>query len=228
VIKAREQAFELALPVPSPAYPLVLTNLARVRCVVVGGGAVAERKVEELLAGGARPLVISPALTERLDLWHAKGTIACHRRAYQPGDLDGAFLAIAATGDRAVNQAVALEGEELGILVNVIDDPDAGNFHTVATVRRADLLLTVSTGGASPALAAQIRRELCQAYGPGYKRLLPLLRALRQEYGPLLSEERRSPFWQGLLAAPLVAWVEAGDEERVWQLAYTLYQALNS
>ncbi|HEY1015750.1 MAG TPA: bifunctional precorrin-2 dehydrogenase/sirohydrochlorin ferrochelatase [Herpetosiphonaceae bacterium] len=215
-------------PASQPAYPLVLTNLARVRCVVIGGGAVAERKVEELLDGGARPLVISPELSERLALWRLKGTIACHKRPYQPGDLAGAFLAIAAAGDRSVNQAVALEGEALGILVNVCDDPAAGNFHTVATVRRADLLLTVSTGGASPALAARIRRELAEAYGPGYKRLLPLLRALRQACGPRLDAGRRQEFWRELLAAPLLEWLESDAEDRIWALAGSLCQRLSA
>src|SRR6185436_3796488 len=141
------------------AYPLVLTNLAHARCVVVGGGRVAERKVRELLAGGARPLVISPLLTAALAAWHAAGQIEHMARCYQEGDLAGAFLVIAATDDSLVNRAVAAEGARRGILVNSAADPSAGNFHTPAAVRRGDLLLTVSTGGGSPALAAHIQRE---------------------------------------------------------------------
>ena len=116
----------------SRTYPLALTNLARVRCVVVGGGAVAERKVRDLLAGGACPAVISPALTAALAAWREQGRLAHVARAYQDGDLDGAFLAIAATDDRAANAAVAAEGARRGILVNIADDPPAGNFHTAA------------------------------------------------------------------------------------------------
>src|SRR5262245_36170004 len=100
----------------SPAYPLVLTNLARVRCVVVGGGAVAERKVRDLIAGGARPHVISPALTATLAAWRDSGRLAHVARTYQAGDLSGAFLAVAATDDRRANAEIAAEGARLGIL----------------------------------------------------------------------------------------------------------------
>jgi siroheme synthase-like protein len=146
-------------------YPLVLTNLARVRCIVVGGGRVAERKVRELLTGGARPHVISPRLTEALAAWRDAGRIEHSARVYRAGDLAGAFLAVAATDDRIVNAAIAAEGAQRCVLTNVADDPAAGNFHTVAAVRQGDLLLTVSTGGSSPALAASIRRELEARYG---------------------------------------------------------------
>ena len=104
-------------------YPLVLTNLVQVRCVVVGGGAVAERKVRELLEGGARPQVISPWLTTQLAEWRDAGRIEHQAREYRRGDLQGAFLAIAATGDRAANAAVAGEGAHFGLLVNAIEGP---------------------------------------------------------------------------------------------------------
>src|SRR2546423_1507895 len=176
----------------STTYPLVLTNLARVRCVVVGGGAVAERKVRDLLDGGARPQVISPVVTETLAAWREIGSIEHHPRAYQAGDLGGAFLVVAATDDRAVNAAIAEEGARLGILVNVADDTSAGNFHTVAATRRGDLLLAVSTGGASPALTARIRRELEARYGDEYARLLDILRALRAGPARDLKPEQRT------------------------------------
>jgi siroheme synthase-like protein len=153
---------------PISTYPLVLTNLSTARCVVVGGGTVAERKVRQLLDAGARPTVISPTLSAALAAWHAAGQIAHIARLYREGDLAGAALAFAATNDAAANQRVAAEARERGILANVADAPEAGSFHTVATLRRGDLLITVSTGGASPALAAQIRSELAERYGPEY------------------------------------------------------------
>jgi siroheme synthase-like protein len=204
----------------SGAYPLVLINLARVRCVVVGGGAVAERKVRDLIAGGARPQVISPALTAALAGWHAAGQIEHLARAYRPGDLEGAFLAIAATDDRGVNAAVAEEGARRGILVNVADDPAAGNFHTAATVRRGDLLLAVSTGGASPALAARIRRELGSRYGEEYARLLDLLRGLRDGPARALPPARRALLWQRLTSEPVLSWLRSGEVEQVVAYAH--------
>jgi precorrin-2 dehydrogenase/sirohydrochlorin ferrochelatase len=196
------------------AYPLVLTNLARVRCVVVGGGAVAERKVGDLLDGGARPHVISPQLTAQLAAWREAGHVSHAARVFQTGDLQGAFLAIAATGDRAANAAVADEGAQLGILVNLADRPAVGNFHTAAAVRRGDLLIAVSTGGASPALAARIRRELAARYGDEYARLLALLRRLREGPASALPAQQRAALWRDLLAGPLLGWLRGGDDER--------------
>jgi siroheme synthase-like protein len=153
---------------PNSSYPIVLTNLSAARCVVIGGGAVAERKVRQLLDAGARPTVISPTLSPALAAWREAGLLTHACRAYQEGDLAGAALAIAAANDADANQGVAAEARRLGILANIADAPEAGSFHTVATVRRGDLLITVSTGGASPALAAQLRQELAERYGPEY------------------------------------------------------------
>jgi siroheme synthase-like protein len=213
------------MPMDAPAtgstvYPLALTNLARVRCVVVGGGAVAERKVGDLLAGGARPIVISPSLTQALDAWAAAGRIEHLARVYEPGDLAGAFLAVAATGDRATNAAVAAEGERLGILANVADDPAAGNFHTVAAVRSGDLLLAVSTGGGSPALSAHIRRELAERYGGEYARLLGILRALRAGPARDLSQEQRAQLWRRLISNAVLGWLRDGEIGRVGEFAH--------
>jgi siroheme synthase-like protein len=180
------------------AYPIILTDLSRRRCVVLGGGGVAERKVAGLLEAGARPEVVCPELTAALARWRDAVQLTHHARRYREGDLAGAFLVFAATGDPAVNRAAAAEGEREGALVNVADDQDAGTFHTTATVRRGDLLLSVSTGGASPALAAHIRRELEARYGPEYERLLALLRALRVGPAQALPPRRRERFWRGL------------------------------
>lgn len=200
-------------------YPIVLTNLANARCVVLGGGAVAERKVDGLLAGGARPVVISPDLTGRLTSWRANGQIEHVARVYQPGDLAGAALAVAATGNRAANAAVAAEGARLGLLVNVADDPAAGNFHTAATVRRGELLLAVSTSGQSPALAACIRRELAERYGDEYGRLLGLLGRLRTGPARGLPAQRRVALWRALIGGPLLGWLRAGDQARAEEYA---------
>jgi siroheme synthase-like protein len=164
---------------PTSSYPIVLTDLSHARCIVVGGGAVAERKVRQLLDAGAQPTVISPTLSAALAGWHADGRIAHIARPYRDGDLEGAALAFAATNDAAANQQVAAEARRRGVLANVADAPAAGSFHTVATLRRGDLLITVSTGGASPALAAQIRDELAERYGPEYAEHIQAAAVLR-------------------------------------------------
>ena len=200
-------------------YPLILTNLAQVRCVVVGGGAVGERKVCDLLAGGARPHVISPTLTETLAAWRDQGRIEHTARVYCSGDLGGAFLAVAATSDRATNATIAEEGARLGILVNIADDPASGNFHTAAAVRRGDLLLAVSTGGGSPTLTARIRRELEARYGDEYAQLLALLRTLRAGPARVLPPEQRTALWRRLVTDPVLDWLREGEDLRVEEYA---------
>lgn len=145
------------------SYPVVLTHLAAARCVVVGGGVVAERKAAGLLDAGAHPTVISPTLTPALTEWQQTSCITHVPRLFATGDLAGAALVIAATDDAAVNAAVAAEGHRIGALVNVAGDSAAGSFHTVGTVRRGDLLLTVSTGGMGVGRLAEIAARLAQA-----------------------------------------------------------------
>ncbi len=160
-------------------YPLNLINLATRKAVVIGGGEVALRKVEGLLAASAQVTVISPALTDGLAVLSAGGKIAFIPRAYREGDLAGAWLAIAATDDPAVNQAVFAEAERRGCLVNVVDDPAHSNFIVPAVVRRGAVTVAVSTGGASPALARRLRDQLAEIVGPEYGDLAALLAELR-------------------------------------------------
>src|SRR5580765_858273 len=108
---------------PGKPYPIVLTNLDRARCVVVGGGPVAERKVEALLESAARVTVISPELTPRLATWVAEGQLVHIERVFDSADLADTTLVIAATGDPAVNAEVARAAHSARLLVNVVDDP---------------------------------------------------------------------------------------------------------
>ncbi len=131
------------------------------RCVVVGGGEVADRKARKLLQARAKVVVISPEVEPELESVAAEVRL----RPYREGDLQGAFLAFAATDRREVNATVAKEARERGIPVNVADKPSEGDFALPSTLRRGQLQVAVSTGGASPALARRIRRELEGAFG---------------------------------------------------------------
>ena len=142
------------------AYPITLTNLRGAPVVVVGGGAVGERKLRGLLAVGALARLISPAVTPGLRALADSGAIAWLARPYQPGDLDGARLAFAATDQRAVNAQVAADAAALELLCNVADDPRAGDFHLPAVYREPGLLVAVSTAGASPSRAKQLRDQI--------------------------------------------------------------------
>lgn len=147
---------------PVHGYPIVLTSLGGARAVVVGGGAVGERKARGLLAAGAAVRLISPAATEQLCAWAAAGRIGWERRGYAPGDLVGAVLVFAATDARAVNAQVAADAAALGLLCNVADAPDAGSFHLPAVYRGDGLTIAVSTDGASPSRAVALRDRIAR------------------------------------------------------------------
>jgi siroheme synthase-like protein len=142
------------------AYYPVFLDLTDGPVLVVGGGPVAEGKVEGLLAAGANVTVVSPTVTPRLAGWVAAGRIEHLARAYQPGDLAGRRLALVATDGPAVSGAVTAEGRERGIWVNAADEPARCDFILPAVIRRGRLVVAVSTGGASPAAARAIREEL--------------------------------------------------------------------
>jgi len=163
------------------SYPVNLIDLSNRKSIVIGGGAVALRKVEGLLAGGADVTVISPTLVEGLAELHAAGKIAVIAREYKEDDLGAAWLVIAATDDPAVNHAVAAGAMRRGQLVNVVDDPEHSNFIVPAVVRRGELALAICTGGASPALARRLREHLEAVIGPEYGDLAALLAELRPQ-----------------------------------------------
>ena len=143
-------------------YPLYLTQLAQVLTVVVGGGAVGERKIAGLLAAGARVRLISPTATAQIAAWAKRREIEWVTRDYHVGDLAGAFLAFAATNARTVNAQVAQEAAQLHMLCNVADAPADGNFHVPAVHRQPGLVIAVGSGGQSPTRAKRIRDQIAK------------------------------------------------------------------
>ncbi len=148
-------------------FPMFLKLEGR-RCVVVGAGAAAEQKLEGLLTAGAEVHVVAPEAGERVCALAAGGRVTWTARAFDASDLDGTFLAVAATGDPAVNEAVFRAAETRGVLCNAVDEPERCHFYCPAVVRRGDLQIAISTGGHSPALAQRLRAELEAAFGPEY------------------------------------------------------------
>lgn len=173
---------EIRRPVP---YAVSL-NLEGAPCLVVGGGSIALRKVESLIASGARVVVVSPQTLPEIE---ALEEVELIRREFRPRDLEGKFLVIGATDARTVNEKVANEARRRGMLVNVVDVPELCTFHVNSQVRRGDLTISISTGGASPALAKRIRRELEKQYGEEYGAFLALMR----EYRPMVLREVSDP-----------------------------------
>ena len=140
-------------------YPVFL-NVEGRRCVVIGGGQIAEGKVLKLIDSGAKIIVISPDATQAIRDAADRGVIEFNLRKYEAGDLQGAFLVIAATNDPVVNQEIFQEAESQGILLNAVDDPPRCSFIAPAIVERGPVTLAISTGGASPALARKLREIL--------------------------------------------------------------------
>lgn len=182
-------------------YPVAL-DLRNRPCLVVGGGPVAEAKVEGLLEAGARVTVVSPALTERLASWALEGRVAHRPREYCAADIDGHQLAFSATDRRDVTEAVAAAARRRGVWVNAADDPKYCDFLLPSVLRRGRLQVAVSTGGASPALAARVRRDLESYFTPEYEDLVELAAEVRHE---LRAGGRRAEgaFWRAALDADL-------------------------
>ena len=158
----------------------MFVKLAGRKCLVVGGGPIAEGKVEGLLASGATVVIVAPEVTEKIALWNEQGRLTWHARQFQPSDLEGAFLVVAATGVDTVNEQVFREAEARGILCNAVDEPERCHFYYPAIVRRGPLQIAISTRGLSPALASRLRAELEAQFGPEYERWLQKLGAMRR------------------------------------------------
>lgn len=194
-------------------YPVML-DLAGVECLVVGGGRVAERKVEGLLNVGARVTVIAPRATERLAELARQGKVQHERRPFAAGDAAGHRLVIAATDDARLNAEVAGEGRRRGILVNVVDCAPESNFIVPATVRRGELVISVSTGGASPAQARRIRERLEGEFGPEWGPYLGLLEELRPQVSAVLPPgAARETVFQRLAVGPVRETLAQGEAE---------------
>jgi precorrin-2 dehydrogenase/sirohydrochlorin ferrochelatase len=142
------------------AFYSIFMNLSRRRCVVIGGGAVAERRVEGLLAADADLTLISPSVTARLKALATEGSIRLLFREYENGDLPGFDLVFVASDDHLINKAVLAEARAQKVWVNSADDPENCDFILPALVRRGDLAVAISTGGVSPATTRLVREEL--------------------------------------------------------------------
>lgn len=161
-------------------YPVSLDVTGK-RCIIVGGGAVADRKAERLIDCGAQVVVMSRKLTPFLEDKKKQRAIEHLDRDYAKQALNGAFMVISATDRDDVNAQVSRDALSLGILVNIVDDPDRCNFILPSLVQQGDLSIAVSTSGKSPALARKIREDLQRQYGPEYKILLAILGSLRKK-----------------------------------------------
>jgi siroheme synthase-like protein len=182
-------------------------------CVVIGGGKIAGGKVEGLLAVRATVTVISPELTSRLHELAKEKHITYLARAYQPGDLTGAFLVICATDQAEINHQVWKEASTNRQLVNVVDDTPHCNFIAPSILRKGDLTIAISTSGKAPALAVRLKERFQRELGPEYERFLELAGELREPLARHVPDfETRKALWYELVDSEILDVLARGDE----------------
>lgn len=165
---------------PAPYYFAAL-DLNHRRCIIVGGGAVAERKIDALLESGAEVTVISPMTSPEIERRAAAFEITLFRRPFRYGDLEGAWLAVAATDSRDINHLVYEEATQRRVLINTVDSLQECHYVVPAVLNRGDVRIAISSGGQSPVLAQKARDEIAKVVGPEYGVLAEILGGCRRE-----------------------------------------------
>jgi precorrin-2 dehydrogenase / sirohydrochlorin ferrochelatase len=192
-------------------YP-VFWDIKDKKCVVVGGGDVAARKIKRLHDCGAEIIVISPQLVPELAVMKAEDIIKHVPAKYDARYLDGAVLVIGATDDEKINAVIARDARSLRIPVNIVDDPQKCDFILPSVVERGNLALAIGTDGKSPALARHLREELEEKYGTEYEILLNILGNLRPA---MKNAGSGKPWFDSLLACGILDLIRAGNWEKV-------------
>jgi precorrin-2 dehydrogenase len=194
-------------------YPVYI-QLKEQPCVVIGGGKIAEGKVEGLLAVEAKVTLISPDLTPHLQDLVKQNRITYLSRTYQPGDLTGAFIVICATDQAEINHQVWQEASANNQLVNVVDDTPRCNFIAPSILRKGDLTIAISTSGKAPALAVRLKERWQRELGPEYERFLELAGKLREPLAHHIPDfETRKTLWYELVDSDILDVLARGDEE---------------
>ena len=215
----------------STTFYVACLKLTGRRCLVVGGGSIGLEKVEGLLAADASVHVIAPEACAGVRELAAAGDIEWTQRRFQPGDLEGHFLAIAATSDTEVNIAVFDEAERRSMLCNVVDVPPLCSFILPAIVRQGPIAIAISTAGASPALAKRMKREIAAEFGPEFAELAGLLNDVRGwAKATLPTYDERKAFFEGIVNGDPdpIALLRAGDREAVTRLIAERQRALTA
>ncbi len=185
-------------------YPVFL-NVAGRKCVVIGGGKVAERKCSSLLRAGATVKVVSPEITRTLKRYTEQGLLNHVRRHYRKGDIRHAFAVIVATNSEKTNRQVAGDAARCGVLLNVVDNPRLCNFIAPSVMKRGPLTVAISTGGVSPAMARTIRRELERMYGAEFSGYLRFVKEIRRKTLTEIGDKgERELFLKGLASEQMI------------------------
>ncbi|MBN2516259.1 MAG: bifunctional precorrin-2 dehydrogenase/sirohydrochlorin ferrochelatase [Deltaproteobacteria bacterium] len=203
-------------------YP-VFINIENRKCVVIGGGEVAERKVERLITGKADVVVVARNLTSYLESLVDNGTIRHIQGEYKDTHIEGAFIVIGATDSDDVNKRIYRDTREKGILVNIVDDPEKCDFILPSIMQQGDLSIAISTGGKSPALARTLREELETQYGHEYKILLDIMGDLRAK---VIAQGRTSDdnkkLFESVLRSDILDHIREKNWDKIRKIIYDL------
>jgi len=185
------------------------------QCLVIGGGSVANRKVKSLLKSGASVTLVSPDVTDQIQHLGDTGEIKILPREYQSSDLSNTFLVIAATNNTAINNSIAEQANDKNILVNVADNPDLGSFIFPSVVDRSPVTVAISTGGASPVFARQLRMRLDSLIPQSSGALASITEEYRDKVKQTFSQiEHRKEFWETALNGVFAEYIYAGNEQQ--------------
>ncbi|WP_438444357.1 precorrin-2 dehydrogenase/sirohydrochlorin ferrochelatase family protein [Gorillibacterium sp. sgz5001074] len=192
----------------------ILLKVQDKSCLVVGGGPVAERRIASLLDAKAKVKVVSPRLTEPIWAWVREGRIEAEERPYEPSDQDGMYLVVAATDSTPVNDEVCRAAARANRLINMAEHPERGDFIVPSVVRRGKLVIAVSTQGASPSVAAAIRRQIETSFGQEYEIYLDFLSEFRLKVQDLVKDTKmRQEWFRAVLQEDLLDKIRRGQFE---------------
>lgn len=206
-----------------PYYPLMI-DLSGRPCVIIGGGKVAERKINSLIDAKARITVVSPMVTDRIEELSKCGIIQWLRREYQQGDLKDNFIVIIATDSSAINRDVYNDVDHSLQLVNIVDMPNLSTFIVPSAIKRGHLQIAVSTNGASPGLAKKIKQELAKKYGSEYEEYTEFLATMREWILDNIKKEDRKAYFLDLLTDENLLKIKSGDRLKLQKELINLYQ----
>ncbi len=203
-------------------YPLFL-DVTNKRCLVVGGGDVAERKVQRLLECGAHVVVIGRTMTPALEVMKKAGVVDQIHDDYDEMYIHDAFLIIGATDQDEINASISEDAKKAGVMVNIVDDPVKCDFILPSLFQRGDLTFAISTGGKSPALAKKIREELEGIYGPEYRMLVNLLGVLREKIKRKgKSSDENKCLFESLVNSDILEHIRNKDVDRVRKAVFDI------
>jgi siroheme synthase-like protein len=207
-------------------YPLFI-ELRNKSVLVVGGGPVAERKVDSLLHAEAAVTVVAPELTSHLKQLAASGSIRTQLRKFEEADLEDALLVISATDDRETQERVAALARAHGILINTVDQPRLCDFIVPAVVRHGDVIAAISTSGKSPALAAALKARVENVVTKDAARAATILGAIRNEVHARFSDPgRRKEAFERIVESGILDWISEYDDAAALQKVCRMIEGL--